>query len=71
MRRSTRNFNTPPHPKHGQTPGFKDWIVQIPALLGQNSVQMPYPIVGFVCQMPLLKNNRRRLLSLRSKIINI
>ena len=28
----------------------------------QNSVQMPYPIVGFVCQMHLLKSNRRRLL---------
>ena len=24
-----------------------NWIVQIPAPLGQNGVQMPYPIVGF------------------------
>ena len=54
MRRSTRNFNTPPSP--GQSPGiwtFEDWIVQIPAPSGQNSVQMPHPIVEFVCQMPL------------------
>ena len=31
---------------------------------GQNGVQMAYPIVGFVCQMPPppLKNNCRRLL---------
>ena len=36
---------------------LKLWIVQIPTRSGQNSVQVPYPIVGFVCQMPLLKNN--------------
>ena len=30
---------------------------------GQIGVQMPYPVVGFVCQMPLFKNNRCRLLS--------
>ena len=40
---------------------FEDWIVQIPAPSGQNGVQMPYLIVGFVCHT-LLKNNRRRLL---------
>ena len=43
---------------------FEDWIVQFPVPLDQNSVQMPYPIVGFVCQMPLLKNNRQLLSSL-------
>ena len=62
MRRSTRNFNIP---FPGQSPGiwtFEDWIIQISAPSGQNSVQMLYPIVGFVCQMPILKNNRRRLL---------
>ena len=39
------------------------WIVQIPAPSGQNGVQMPYPIVGFVGQMPLLKSNCRKLQS--------
>lgn len=39
--------------------------------LSQNRVQMPYPIVGFVDRMLLLSKNRRWLLSLRSKIINI
>ena len=43
---------------------FEDWIIQFPVPLGQNSVQMPYTIVGFVCQMPLLKNNRQLLSSL-------
>ena len=38
------------------------WLVQITGPLGQNCVQMTYPIIGFVCQMPLLKRNRRRLL---------
>ena len=50
----------------GQTPGirsFEDWIVQIPTRSGQNGVQMPYPIVGFVGQMLLFKNNCSRLLS--------
>ena len=37
--------------------------MQISAPSGENSVQMPHPTVGFVCQMPLLRNNRRRLLS--------
>ena len=44
----------PPSPLQAK-PGisaFGDGIVQIPALSGQNSVQMPYPIVEFVCQMP-------------------
>ena len=44
----------PPHPLQAK-PGisaFGDGIVQIPALPGQNSVQMPYAIVAFVCQMP-------------------
>ena len=52
MRRSNRNFNIPPPP--GQIPGiwtFENWIVQIHAPSGQNGVQMPYPIVGFVCEM--------------------
>ena len=56
---------SPPPPPPEQTPGiwtFEDWIVQIPAPSGQNGVQMPYPIVGFVCHT-LLKNNRCRLLS--------
>ena len=50
----------------GQTPGirtFEDWIVQIPTRSGQNGVQMPYPIVGFVGQMLLFKNNCSLLLS--------
>lgn len=68
LRQSTRNFNIPsPIPPGIQT--FDDWMVQIPAPSGQNIVQMPYPIVGFVCQIPLLKNNRRRLLL--SLIINL
>ena len=53
-------------PQSGQGPGiwtFDDWIVQIPGPSGQNGVQIPHLIVGFVCQMPLLKNSRRRLLS--------
>ena len=40
----------------GQTQGiwtFEDWIFQISS----------YPVVGFVCQMPLLKKNRRQFLS--------
>ena len=50
------------HPPHlpGKARAFellKLWIVQIPTRLSQNSVQVPYSIVGFVCQMPLLKNN--------------
>ena len=65
------------HPPPGKTPGilaFEEWIVQIPTPSGQNGVQIPYPIVGFICQMPLLNNNCRwlpRFLSLQSKIINI
>ena len=43
---------------------FEDWIVQVPAPSGQNGVQMPYPIVGFVCHTLLKKNRRRLLLSL-------
>ena len=41
---------SPPPP--WQSPGIwtlEDWIVQIPAPSGQNSVQMPYPILEFVC----------------------
>ena len=41
---------------------FEDRMVQIPAL-SLNGVQMPYPIVGFICQMPLLKSSRRQLQS--------
>ena len=36
---------------------------QIPVPWGQNSVLMPFLIDGFFCQMSLLKNNRRLLLS--------
>ena len=57
-----------------QTPAIwtlEDWIVQIPAPYGQTGVQMPYLIVGFVCQMPLLKNNRRRLLSSLIKLVYV
>ena len=61
MRRSTRNFNILPTPHRAKPEHY--WIVQIPAPLGQNSVQTPYPVVGFLCRMPLLNNNRRRLLS--------
>ena len=42
----------------------QDWIVQIPAPTGQNGVQIAYPIIGFVSQMPLSKSNSLRLLSL-------
>lgn len=47
----------PLHPR--QSPGiltFEDWVVQIPVPTGHDSVQRPCPIVGFVCQIPLLKN---------------
>ena len=47
-----------PPPPPGQTPGiwtFEDWVVQIPAPLGKNCVQIPHPGTGFDCQMPLLK----------------
>ena len=57
------------HPR--QSPGtwtIEDWITQNPAPSGQSSVHIPYPFVGFACQMPLLKNNLRRLLS--SLLIN-
>ena len=43
-----------PLPPAGQTPGiwtFENWIAQIPAPSGQNGVQMPYPTVGFVCEI--------------------
>ena len=71
MRRPNRNFNIPPPP--GESPGiwtFEDWIVQIPAPSGQK-FQMPYPIVGLVSQMPLLKNNRRPFLSSVIKLVYI
>lgn len=60
---SIQNFKIPPS---GQTLGirtFEDWIVQINAPSKQNVVQILHPIVGFVCEVPLLKNNRRRLVS--------
>ena len=62
------------HPPPGQSPGiwtFEEWIVQIPAPSGQNGVQMPYPFVRFVCQMSLLKNNRRRFVSSVIKLVYI
>ena len=52
MYRSSRNFNIPT--PSGQNPGiwtFENWIVQIPVPSGQNGVQMPHPIVGFVCEI--------------------
>ena len=58
--------STSPPPTPEQSPGiwtFEDWIVQISASLGTNSVQMLYPIAWFLCKMPLLKWNPRRLLS--------
>ena len=65
--------STPPPRPLGKKRGiwtFEDWIVQIPALSGQNGVQMLYPIVGFVCQMPLFKNNRPRLLSFLTTLVH-
>ena len=50
---------------------FEDGVVQIPAPTGENGVQMPDPIVGFVCQMPHLKNNCRRLVSAVVKLVYI
>ena len=71
MRRSSRNFNIPTPGQGPATSTFEDWIVQIPGPCGQNSVEMPYPIFGFVYQMPLLKNTRRRLLSSLMKLLYI
>ena len=42
---------------------LKTESLKFPPPSGQSSVHIPYPFVGFVCQMPLLKNNLRRLLS--------
>ena len=56
MRRSIRNINIP----SGNAPGiwtFEDWLVQIPAPMVQNCIQIPHPSTGFDCQMPLLKIN--------------
>ena len=64
MRRSTQNFNIPP------LPNPEDWTEdKIPTPSGQNGFQMLYLIVGFVCQMPLLKNNHCRLLSSLIKLV--
>ena len=55
----------PPYPR--ANPGYlKFWRFDRPIPpppLGQDGVQIPYPIVGYVCQMPFLKNNRCQLLS--------
>ena len=61
-----RPYNAPinsklqhPPPPPGQTKGiwtFEDWIVQIPAPSGKNGVQMPYPVVGFVCLSPTFED---------------
>ena len=60
MRRSTRNFNIPPTAGKSRTfELLKIGSFKFPLPSGQNGIQMLYPIVGFVCQMPLLKNNRR------------
>ena len=76
MRRSNRNFNISPPlpPPPGKARAFellKIGSFQIPAPSGQNSVQIPYPIVEFVCQMPLLKNNRCPFLSSVIKLVHI
>ena len=42
---------------------LKTGSFKFPPPRGQNGVQIPYPIVGFVSQIPLLKSNRLRLLS--------
>ena len=47
-------------------------VLLIHVLLIQSSLYFttcPYVIVGFVCQMPLLKNNSRRLLSSLIKLV--
>ena len=53
--------------QHPQGKTFDDWIVQIPAPWAKMVIQMP---VGFVRQIPLLKNNRRRSLSSVIKSVN-
>ena len=57
--------STPFH--HGQTLGI--WTFDNYNPSGQNGVQMPNPIVGFVSQMPLFKNNRLRLLLSLIKLV--
>ena len=54
IHRSTRNFNIPPPPPPGKPQAFE--IVQIPASSRQNSVHMPYPVVGFVCLSPTFED---------------
>ena len=53
--------------QHPQGKTFEDWIVQIPAPWAKMVIQMP---VGFVRQISLLKNNRRRFLSSVVKSVN-
>ena len=61
MHRSIRDFNIPTPPSTLHPPGIwtfeEDWLVQIPATLGQNFVQMSKPSAGFNCQMPFPRTN--------------
>ena len=45
--------------------------VEIPNHSSQNGVEMPHPMVVFVCQTPLLKNSRRRFHASVIKLVNI
>ena len=72
MRRPNRNFNIP-FPTR-QTPGirtFEDWIVKFPP--PRPKMVLKYLILSpdFVCEMPLLKNNRRRFVSSVIKFVYI
>ena len=61
MHRSNRIFKLNPHPwanpEHLIFWRLGDWNSR-PHLAKMVFLKMPYPIVGFVCQLPLLKNNR-------------
>ena len=63
MHQATRNFNIPlPLPR--VDPGHLNfWWRELTYLMTRANL--------FVCEIPLLENNRRRLQSFRSKIINI
>ena len=51
----TSTSSPPPPPPTGIWT-FEDWIIQIPTLSGQNGVQMPYHVVGFVCLSPTFED---------------
>lgn len=57
VKRSKNNTILMPPPNLILTHG----IIQISAPSGQNGVQMPYVIVGFVCQIPFLKKNNLQI----------